>query len=67
MIRAIKYYALEYPVYFWSLTIGAFGPPTAYFVPKWRGKLFGNPPSKAIPTTYPLPNRARQSISGYED
>ncbi|SAL97824.1 hypothetical protein [Absidia glauca] len=43
------------------------GPVMVFTVPKVRREYFGFKGVEALPITYPLPNRARNSPSGYED
>ncbi|EIW68681.1 hypothetical protein TREMEDRAFT_32065 [Tremella mesenterica DSM 1558] len=58
--------AHESPVIFYSLVLGFVGPTMVLTVPPIR-KSFGWKPAERIPTTYPLPNRPRRSVEGYED
>ncbi|KAF9650401.1 NADH-ubiquinone oxidoreductase 9.5 kDa subunit, partial [Thelephora ganbajun] len=58
--------AHENPVIFYSCVLGVIGPVLAIGVPPFR-KSFGWQPAERIPTTYPLPNRPRVPIQGYED
>ncbi|KAH8116112.1 hypothetical protein DFH11DRAFT_1262131 [Phellopilus nigrolimitatus] len=64
--RYIQRQAHESPVILWSCVLGFSGPVLAVSVPAVRARL-GWRPSPEIPTTYPLPQRARQSVQGYED
>ncbi|KAG7527679.1 hypothetical protein FFLO_06695 [Filobasidium floriforme] len=64
--RYLQRMAHEQPVIFWSLGLGAVGPVMALTVPPIR-KSMGWKPSERIPTTFPLPNRARQPTTGFED
>ncbi|KAI9296261.1 hypothetical protein K502DRAFT_348244 [Neoconidiobolus thromboides FSU 785] len=65
--RVIKYYALEYPVYFTSLALAAVGPIAVVTVPSFRRNVLGHKKPADIPTSYPLPKHARSFPSGYED
>ncbi|WRT65089.1 uncharacterized protein IL334_002031 [Kwoniella shivajii] len=58
--------AHESPVIFWSLAIGFSGPAMVLTVPPIR-KSFGYKQAERIPSTFPVPNRPRRSVSGYED
>ncbi|KAH8089119.1 hypothetical protein HD553DRAFT_339323 [Filobasidium floriforme] len=64
--RYLQRMAHEQPVIFWSFGLGAVGPVMALTVPPIR-KSMGWKPSERIPTTFPLPNRARQPTTGFED
>ncbi|ORY75061.1 hypothetical protein BCR35DRAFT_306494 [Leucosporidium creatinivorum] len=60
--------AHEQPVIFYSLAIGAVGPVAVVVVPSVRKSWFGWKPVERPPTTYPLPNRAREAtVEGFED
>ncbi|KAF8307672.1 NADH-ubiquinone oxidoreductase 9.5 kDa subunit [Clavulina sp. PMI_390] len=56
----------ESPVVFWSLFLGGIGPVMVLTVPPIR-KSLGYVPPEHFPTSYPLPKRPRQAVSGYED
>ncbi|EED78880.1 NADH-ubiquinone oxidoreductase 9.5 kDa subunit, partial [Postia placenta Mad-698-R] len=58
--------AHESPVIFFSCVLGAIGPLMVITVPPIRTSL-GWKPAESIPTTYPLPNRPRRPVQGYED
>ncbi|KAJ9095277.1 hypothetical protein QFC21_005643 [Naganishia friedmannii] len=58
--------AHEQPVIFYSLAIGSVGPLMALVVPPIR-KSMGWRPAERVPTTYPVPNRPRKAVVGYED
>ncbi|KAI9635525.1 uncharacterized protein MKK02DRAFT_44215 [Dioszegia hungarica] len=64
--RYLQRAAHESPVIFYSLVIGFTGPLMVMTVPPIR-KSMGWKPAERVPTTFPLPNRARQPVSGYED
>ncbi|WVR04369.1 hypothetical protein IAU60_001371 [Kwoniella sp. DSM 27419] len=64
--RTAQRMAHESPVIFWSLAIGFAGPAMVLVVPPVR-KAFGYKQAERIPTTFPVPNRPRQAVSGYED
>ncbi|RSH88093.1 uncharacterized protein EHS24_000620 [Apiotrichum porosum] len=66
MYRYLQRLAHEQPVYFWSFAIGLAGPVMVATVPPIR-KSFGWTPAERIPTTFPLPDRARRPTVGYED
>ncbi|KAF8896383.1 hypothetical protein BD779DRAFT_582404 [Infundibulicybe gibba] len=56
----------ENPVIFYSIVIGAVGPVMVVAVPPIRS-YFGYRPSEIVPTSYPVPNRPRRPVQGYED
>ncbi|GAA5842884.1 hypothetical protein JCM5353_002044 [Sporobolomyces roseus] len=58
--------AHEQPAIFYSIAIGFVGPIAVVVVPEVR-RSWGWKPAERPPTTYPLPNRSRESTSGYED
>ncbi|KII90018.1 hypothetical protein PLICRDRAFT_108175 [Plicaturopsis crispa FD-325 SS-3] len=64
--RYLQRQAHENPVIFFSVIIGAIGPTLAITVPPIRSH-FGWKPAPRVPSTYPLPNRARRPVQGYED
>ncbi|RSH90210.1 hypothetical protein EHS25_001544 [Saitozyma podzolica] len=64
--RYLQRQAHESPVIFYSLAIGFLGPVMVVTVPPIR-KRMGWKPADRIPTTFPLPNRPRQPVAGYED
>ncbi|WWC59125.1 uncharacterized protein I303_101673 [Kwoniella dejecticola CBS 10117] len=64
--RRAQRMAHESPVIFWSLAIGFAGPIMVLTVPPIR-KSFGYKQAERIPTTFPVPNRPRRAVSGYED
>ncbi|KAI0728319.1 hypothetical protein C8Q72DRAFT_974276 [Fomitopsis betulina] len=64
--RYLQRQAHEQPVIFYSCVIGLIGPTMLVTVPPVRRALgYKNP--EQIPTTYPLPNRPRRPVQGYED
>ncbi|SPO27698.1 related to nadh-ubiquinone oxidoreductase 9.5 kDa subunit [Ustilago trichophora] len=64
--RYLQYAAHEHPVVFYSILIGSVGPVAVVTVPPIR-KAYGWKPSEKVPTSYPLPARARQEITAYDD
>ncbi|KDQ07097.1 hypothetical protein BOTBODRAFT_39079 [Botryobasidium botryosum FD-172 SS1] len=64
--RYLRQSAHERPVIFWSILLGSIGPVAVGVVPPVR-KSFGWKPAERIPTTYPVPNRPRHAVQGYED
>ncbi|KZT03039.1 uncharacterized protein LAESUDRAFT_660510 [Laetiporus sulphureus 93-53] len=64
--RYLQRQAHESPVIFFSLIIGLSGPVIAITVPPIRRRM-GWRPAEQIPTTYPLPKRARVPVQGYDD
>ncbi|KAI6025706.1 hypothetical protein F5J12DRAFT_809884 [Pisolithus orientalis] len=65
--RSLQWLAHERPVIFFSLLIGISGPVLAFTVPPIRRNYFGYVPPESIPTTYPLPQRPRRPVEGYDD
>ncbi|GAA6047291.1 hypothetical protein JCM3770_001870 [Rhodotorula araucariae] len=59
--------AHEQPAIFFSIVLGAIGPVIVLTIPEARKKFFGWKPVERPPTTYPLPNRPREKVDGYED
>ncbi|GAA5908176.1 uncharacterized protein JCM6883_004296 [Sporobolomyces salmoneus] len=59
--------AHEQPAIFYSIALGFVGPIAVVAVPEVRRKFFGWKPVERPPTTYPLPNRSRETTQGYED
>ncbi|EDR08507.1 uncharacterized protein LACBIDRAFT_297246 [Laccaria bicolor S238N-H82] len=64
--RYLQRQAHENPVIFYSCIIGAIGPVMVVAIPPIRER-FGYQPAEMVPTTYPLPNRPRRAVAGYED
>ncbi|KAJ7707695.1 hypothetical protein B0H17DRAFT_1192150 [Mycena rosella] len=64
--RMLQRHAHESPVIFYSCVIGAIGPVLLVTVPPLKERL-GYKPSEPIPLSYPLPNRRRRPVQGYED
>ncbi|GMK53818.1 hypothetical protein CspeluHIS016_0104040 [Cutaneotrichosporon spelunceum] len=64
--RAIQRTAHEQPVIFYSLVIGFTGPALVFAVPPIR-KRMGWQPVERIPQTFPVPNRPRRAVAGFED
>ncbi|KAG9047073.1 hypothetical protein FS837_003110 [Tulasnella sp. UAMH 9824] len=66
LYASLRRHAHENPTIFWSCVLGAIGPVIAITVPPVR-KSMGWVPPEQIPTSYPLPKRARNPPAGYED
>ncbi|KAK0528998.1 n19m, NADH-ubiquinone oxidoreductase 9.5 kDa subunit [Tilletia horrida] len=64
--RYLQRSAHEQPVVFYSLLIGSVGPVLVVTVPAIRRK-YGFKPAERIPSSYPLPQRAREEVSGFDD
>ncbi|KAH9927646.1 uncharacterized protein B0H18DRAFT_907382 [Fomitopsis serialis] len=64
--RYLQRQAHEQPVIFYSCIIGLTGPIMLITVPPLR-RAYGYKTPEPIPTTYPLPNRPRRPVQGYED
>ncbi|WFD36804.1 n19m, NADH-ubiquinone oxidoreductase 9.5 kDa subunit [Malassezia cuniculi] len=62
----LRYAIHDQPVIFWAIVIGVSGPAMVVTVPRIRAN-FGWVPPEPIPITYPLPNRERKPVSGYDD
>ncbi|KAK7050990.1 n19m, NADH-ubiquinone oxidoreductase 9.5 kDa subunit [Paramarasmius palmivorus] len=58
--------AHEQPAIFYSVILGTLGPLLVVTVPPIRERL-GYAPREEIPTSYPLPKRARRQVTGYDD
>ncbi|WVQ82173.1 hypothetical protein IAT38_004301 [Cryptococcus sp. DSM 104549] len=65
--RSLQRFAHEKPIIMWSLIVGFSGPLMVLVVPPVRKSLFGYKIPEPIPKTYPLPNRPREAVTGYED
>ncbi|KAF9427127.1 hypothetical protein BGZ94_005425 [Podila epigama] len=66
VLQYLKRVANDKPYIFTSFVIAAIGPVLVLTVPEIR-KSQGYVSPARIPETYPLPNRARNPPSGYED
>ncbi|KAF9512056.1 hypothetical protein BS47DRAFT_1298233 [Hydnum rufescens UP504] len=64
--RFLRRSAHESPVVFYSVVLGLIGPVMVLTIPPIR-KSLGYLPPERFPTSYPLPNRPRRPVSGYED
>ncbi|KAJ7227206.1 hypothetical protein GGX14DRAFT_418620 [Mycena pura] len=64
--RMLQRHAHESPVIFYSCVIGLIGPVLLVSVPPLKERL-GYKPAEPIPLSYPLPNRSRRPVHGYED
>ncbi|KAK0545481.1 n19m, NADH-ubiquinone oxidoreductase 9.5 kDa subunit [Tilletia horrida] len=64
--RYLQRSAHEQPVIFYSLLIGSVGPVLVVAVPPIR-RYYGWKPAERIPTSYPLPQRAREEVTGFDD
>ncbi|KZT65713.1 hypothetical protein DAEQUDRAFT_814109 [Daedalea quercina L-15889] len=64
--RYLQRQAHEQPVIFYSCVLGLIGPVMLVTVPPIR-EAFGYKSPERVPTTYPLPNRPRRPVQGYED
>ncbi|WFD37361.1 n19m, NADH-ubiquinone oxidoreductase 9.5 kDa subunit [Malassezia japonica] len=58
--------AHERPIVFFSLLVGFVGPTAVIGVPRVRAS-YGWKPAERIPVTYPLPDRPREPVTGYDD
>ncbi|CAE6447489.1 unnamed protein product [Rhizoctonia solani] len=65
-LRYLRHQAHENPTIVWSIAIGAAGPLAVVVVPPVR-RRFGWVPDERTPTSYPLPNRPRAPVTGYDD
>ncbi|KAJ2779503.1 n19m, NADH-ubiquinone oxidoreductase 9.5 kDa subunit [Coemansia javaensis] len=66
IISAVRKAAFEHPFAVWGLALGFAGPILVVTVPPVM-RRFGYNGHKAIPQSYPLPNRARRPTHGFED
>ncbi|ALO60544.1 hypothetical protein CND05645 [Cryptococcus deneoformans JEC21] len=66
VFRYTQRLAHEKPVIFWSLLLGLSGPAMVFTVPPLR-RSFGYTSPEPIPTTFPVPDRPRRPVEGYED
>ncbi|KJA26278.1 hypothetical protein HYPSUDRAFT_133079 [Hypholoma sublateritium FD-334 SS-4] len=64
--RYLQRQAHENPVIFYSVVIGTIGPLMTVTILPLRERL-GYRQSEMIPQTYPIPNRPRRQVQGYED
>ncbi|KAJ7475866.1 hypothetical protein FB451DRAFT_1132532 [Mycena latifolia] len=64
--RMLQRHAHESPVLFYSCVIGAIGPVLLVVVPPVRQRM-GYKYPEPIPLSYPVPNRPRRPVHGYED
>ncbi|THG92459.1 hypothetical protein EW026_g8451 [Hermanssonia centrifuga] len=64
--RYLQRQAHEQPVIFYSCLIGLIGPLIVVTVPPIR-KSMGWQYAERLPTTYPVPNRPRVQLTGYDD
>ncbi|KAF7312253.1 DUF155 domain-containing protein [Mycena indigotica] len=64
--RVLQRHAHESPVIFYSCVIGLIGPALLVTVPPLKEQL-GYKPAEPIPLSYPLPNRPRRPVHGFED
>ncbi|CAL1701710.1 unnamed protein product [Somion occarium] len=64
--RYLQKQAHEQPVIFYSCVLGVIGPVMVVVVPPIR-KKFGWRKPEEIPTSYPIPNRPRRPVQGYDD
>ncbi|ORY06178.1 hypothetical protein K493DRAFT_310680 [Basidiobolus meristosporus CBS 931.73] len=58
---------LNNPVVVWSIALGCSSPLMVIVVPKIRRDYLGIARVPEIPTSYPIPNRARQIPLGFDD
>ncbi|KAJ7126976.1 hypothetical protein C8R44DRAFT_780094 [Mycena epipterygia] len=64
--RMFQRHAHESPAIFFSCVIGLTGPVLLVTVPPIKERL-GYKPSESLPLSYPLPNRPRRPVQGYDD
>ncbi|MCJ1330469.1 hypothetical protein MMC10_007153 [Thelotrema lepadinum] len=65
-IRFMRWASHEKPALFFSVCLGASGPPLVFIVPPIRRYLGDVDPEK-IPMTYPVPKGPRKIPEGYDD
>ncbi|KAJ7593128.1 hypothetical protein C8J56DRAFT_491744 [Mycena floridula] len=66
MYRTLQRWAHEKPSFFYAIVLALSGPLLVVTVPPTR-RYFGWVPPEAPPTSYPLPQRARREVKGYDD
>ncbi|KAH8806521.1 hypothetical protein DL96DRAFT_623377 [Flagelloscypha sp. PMI_526] len=66
-VHRMRYWSHEQPVMFYSVVLGGLGPLMVVTIPPIRRKYFGYVAPEPIPTSYPLPNRPRVALTGYDD
>ncbi|KAG9011614.1 hypothetical protein FRB94_000774 [Tulasnella sp. JGI-2019a] len=66
LYASLRRHAHENPTIFWSCVLGAIGPVMAIAIPPIRQSWGWTRPEK-VPTSYPVPKRARNPPAGYED
>ncbi|KAF9468093.1 hypothetical protein BDZ94DRAFT_1184442 [Collybia nuda] len=64
--RYLQRQAHENTVIFYSVVLGTVGPVMVVAIPPIR-ESFGYRPAEPVPTSYPVPSRARRPIQGYDD
>jgi len=64
--RYLQRQAHDAPVIFYSCVLGLIGPVMLVTVPPVRERL-GFRAAERIPTSYPIPQRPRRPVQGYED
>ncbi|PFH52975.1 hypothetical protein AMATHDRAFT_172490 [Amanita thiersii Skay4041] len=64
--RYLQRQAHESPVLFYSVVLGFIGPLMVVTIPPIRERM-GYRPAEMVPTSFPLPNRPRRPVQGYED
>ncbi|ORY87938.1 hypothetical protein BCR37DRAFT_390445 [Protomyces lactucae-debilis] len=65
-IKYLRWAAHERPNVFYSLLLGGLGPVALLVVPPVRRSL-GFTRAEPVPLSYPLPNRKRETLKGFED
>ncbi|RKP14050.1 hypothetical protein BJ684DRAFT_9173 [Piptocephalis cylindrospora] len=63
----IRRFSYERPVLAFSFFLGTLGPVMALVVPPFRRNYLGVLPREPLPLNYPLPQRRRSVVSGFDD
>ncbi|CEH17724.1 hypothetical protein CBOM_04117 [Ceraceosorus bombacis] len=64
--RYMQWAAHEKPEIFFSVLIGSVGPVLVVTVPPLR-RRYGFIPAEPIPSSFPVPQRAREEVTEYDD
>ncbi|EJD42714.1 hypothetical protein AURDEDRAFT_168237 [Auricularia subglabra TFB-10046 SS5] len=66
LYRTLQRHSHENPALFWAVVLGGVGP-VFLLVATPISRRLGYTPAAPVPTSYPVPNRPRQQVSGYDD
>ncbi|KAJ1987004.1 hypothetical protein H4R33_003073 [Dimargaris cristalligena] len=62
----IRQKTFEQPFIVWSIAIGFISPVAGLSIPFIRNRYFGWTPSVPLPKSYPVPDRPRRQLTGYD-